>query len=58
MMNMVFVESPLTALQRRHSEIHEEMLSFMRDRDWKMVEELKKEERILANQICSIVYRS
>ena len=57
-MNMIFVDSPLTRLQRKHSELHEEMLSFMRDRDWKMVEELKKEAQTIANQICSIVYRS
>lgn len=58
MMNMIFVDSPLTRLKRKHSELHEEMLSFMRDRDWKMVEELKKEAQTIANQICSIVYRS
>lgn len=55
---MILVDSPLTRLQRKHSELHEEMLSFIRDRDWKMVEELKKEAQTIANQICSIVYRS
>lgn len=55
---MIIVESPLSKLQKKHTELHRQMRSFMRERNQKMVAKLKKEADIVTNQIFSIAYRS
>jgi len=57
-MNVLIVESPLSKLQKKHTELHKQMRSFMRERNQKMVAKLKREADIVTNQIFSIAYRS
>lgn len=57
-MKVIIVETPLSKLQKKHSEIHEQMRSFMRERNEKMVAKLKRESDIVMNQIFSIACRS